>query len=142
MATARVISADSHMMEPPNLWVERVDDRLKDRAPRVIEQGNVIENVQFIPAAGAGVAAPAAGAAGTVRLNLRTETPIPVGNELPTMFIGSVGCDGSYVSGSTQRMVFECPAEDLSSAEGQPIKVRGNTRTIWNFGNFSNAMVH
>ena len=37
MATARVISADSHMMEPPNLWADRVDSRLKDRAPRVIE---------------------------------------------------------------------------------------------------------
>lgn len=37
MATAQVISADSHMMEPPNLWVDRVDNRLKDRAPRVIE---------------------------------------------------------------------------------------------------------
>jgi predicted TIM-barrel fold metal-dependent hydrolase len=37
MASARVISADSHMMEPPNLWVDRVDNRLKDRAPRVIE---------------------------------------------------------------------------------------------------------
>ena len=24
-------------MEPPNLWVDRVDNRLKDRAPRVIE---------------------------------------------------------------------------------------------------------
>src|SRR5262249_44767178 len=112
------------------------------RPPRVIEQGNVIENVQFVPAASPGAAAPAAGASGTVRLNVRTQTPIPIGNELPTMFIGAVGCDGSYVNGSTQRMVFECPTQDLSNAEGQPIRVRGNARTIWSFGNFSNTMVH
>jgi predicted TIM-barrel fold metal-dependent hydrolase len=37
MATARVVSADSHMMEPPNLWADRLDDKLKDRAPRVVQ---------------------------------------------------------------------------------------------------------
>ncbi|MGO9060837.1 MAG: amidohydrolase family protein, partial [Candidatus Binataceae bacterium] len=37
MATSRLISADSHMMEPPNLWTERLDQKLKDRAPRVVE---------------------------------------------------------------------------------------------------------
>ncbi|MGO9058688.1 MAG: amidohydrolase family protein [Candidatus Binataceae bacterium] len=37
MATSRIVSADSHMMEPPNLWADRLDDRLKDRAPRVVE---------------------------------------------------------------------------------------------------------
>jgi hypothetical protein len=124
-------------------FAERATESMDEttRAPRVIEEGNVIENVQFVPAS-AGAAAPAAGAIGTVRLNVRTQTSIPVGNELPTMFIGSVGCDGSYVSVSTQRMVFECPAEDLSTAEGQPIRVRSNAHTIWNFGNFSSAMVH
>jgi hypothetical protein len=82
-------------------------------APRVIEQGNVIESVQqFVPATG--VAAAATTANGTVRFTVRSETPIPVGNELPTMAIGSVQCDGSYVDGSTQRLVFECLAQDLS----------------------------
>jgi predicted TIM-barrel fold metal-dependent hydrolase len=38
MATMKVISADSHMMEPPELWVERLDNRFKDRAPRVVIQ--------------------------------------------------------------------------------------------------------
>ena len=37
MATSPIVSADSHMMEPPNLWAERLDDKLKDRAPRVVE---------------------------------------------------------------------------------------------------------
>jgi len=119
---------------------ESMDEASRD--PRVIEQGNVIENVQLLPDGSGGTAAPASGTSGTVRLTVRTETPIPVGDTLPTMFIGSVECDGSYVSGSTQRMMFECPAQDLSTAEGQPIKVGGNARTIWNFGNFSNSMVH
>src|ERR671932_598869 len=33
----RVISADSHMMEPPDLWSERLDNKYRDRAPRVIQ---------------------------------------------------------------------------------------------------------
>jgi hypothetical protein len=110
-------------------------------APRIIEEGNVIENAQFVPAT-AGVAAAATSGKGTVRFNVRSETPIPVGNELPTMSIGSVQCDGSYVEGSTQRMVFECPAQDLSLADGQPISVRGHVHTIWNFGTFSSTMLH
>jgi len=38
MASLKVISADSHMMEPPDLWVERLDNKFKDRAPKVITQ--------------------------------------------------------------------------------------------------------
>jgi hypothetical protein len=110
-------------------------------APRIIEQGNVIENVQFVPAP-VGVAAEAAASrSGMVRFTVRSETPIPVGNELPTMAIGSVQCDGSYVDGSTQRMVFACPAQDLALADGQAITVRGNAHTIWNFGTFSSTML-
>jgi len=33
-----VISADSHMMEPGDLWVDRLDQKFKDRAPRVIKK--------------------------------------------------------------------------------------------------------
>ncbi len=31
----RIISADSHMLEPPNLWAERLDKPYRERAPRV-----------------------------------------------------------------------------------------------------------
>src|SRR3954447_5240588 len=45
----RLISADSHFNEPPDLWVERVPAALKDRAPRIqsFEQDDawVIEGV-------------------------------------------------------------------------------------------------
>jgi hypothetical protein len=108
------------------------------RAPRVIDQGNVIESVQFVPATGA---AAAIAGTGTVRLTIRTNTPIPVGNELPIMSIGSVQCYGSYVDGSTQRMRFECPAQGPSLADGAQITVRSNARTVWNFGAFSRTML-
>jgi predicted TIM-barrel fold metal-dependent hydrolase len=35
MADYRLISADSHVSEPPDLWVERVDRKYRDRAPRL-----------------------------------------------------------------------------------------------------------
>lgn len=37
MPPLRVISADSHMMEPADLWVERLDKQYRDRAPHVIK---------------------------------------------------------------------------------------------------------
>ncbi len=43
MENSTIFSADSHTMEPANLWVERLDRGLQDRAPRVI---NGYENRQ------------------------------------------------------------------------------------------------
>jgi len=40
MTAKYVISADSHMMEPANLWVERLDAKYKDDAPRVVKSDN------------------------------------------------------------------------------------------------------
>lgn len=37
-AHQHVISADSHMMEPADLWVERLDAKFRDVAPRVIKK--------------------------------------------------------------------------------------------------------
>lgn len=36
-ATHKVISADSHIVEPPDLFTECIDPKFRDRAPRVIE---------------------------------------------------------------------------------------------------------
>jgi hypothetical protein len=33
----RVISVDSHMMEPADLWETRLDSKFRDRAPKVIK---------------------------------------------------------------------------------------------------------
>jgi hypothetical protein len=36
--TTKIISADSHIMEPPGLWLERLDQPFRDRAPRVVNE--------------------------------------------------------------------------------------------------------
>jgi predicted TIM-barrel fold metal-dependent hydrolase len=36
MAELQLISSDSHVSEPPDLWVERLDTKYRDRAPRVV----------------------------------------------------------------------------------------------------------
>src|SRR2546426_3928686 len=38
MANDVVISADSHMTEPPDLWVQRIDKSFRDRAPRAVHE--------------------------------------------------------------------------------------------------------
>ena len=37
MSSYTIISADSHMIEPPNLWTERLDKKYRDQAPHVEE---------------------------------------------------------------------------------------------------------
>src|SRR5262249_16917561 len=60
MAEYRVISADSHFVEPPTMWAERVGNDVKDRAPHTVRglQGKegeffVGENIAPLPVAGA-----------------------------------------------------------------------------------------
>jgi hypothetical protein len=36
MAELRLISADSHVMEPANFRLERLDNKFRDQAPRVV----------------------------------------------------------------------------------------------------------
>ena len=36
MAEYKLISADSHVSEPPDLWVTRVDKQFRERAPRLV----------------------------------------------------------------------------------------------------------
>lgn len=51
-----VISSDSHVFEPPDLWTERIDARFKDRAPRMRRVGDVdhliVEGDQMIAGIG------------------------------------------------------------------------------------------
>ena len=35
MPDYKLFSADSHVSEPPDLWVERIDRRFRDRAPHI-----------------------------------------------------------------------------------------------------------
>src|ERR1700746_2308448 len=58
MAGISVISADSHMMEPADLWETRLDKKFSDRAPKVVknERGKgymfVAPGVRPFPVAG------------------------------------------------------------------------------------------
>jgi predicted TIM-barrel fold metal-dependent hydrolase len=36
MAELQLISSDSHVSEPPDLWAERIDSKYRDRAPKVV----------------------------------------------------------------------------------------------------------
>lgn len=38
MKLVNVISADSHMTEPPDLWTKRIDRKFRERAPRVVQR--------------------------------------------------------------------------------------------------------
>ena len=41
MRIEKLISADSHVVEPPNLWEERIDAKYRHRAPRMIHDEGV-----------------------------------------------------------------------------------------------------
>src|SRR5215467_5905989 len=55
----RVISADNHILEPPNLFVDRVSARYRDQAPRIVRgkdggdgwslDGSIPEHTQGLP---------------------------------------------------------------------------------------------
>ncbi len=40
MPDAPIISADSHVVEPPDLWEKHIESRFRERAPRVIRDGD------------------------------------------------------------------------------------------------------
>ena len=68
MAKEIVISSDSHVFEPPNLWTERIDAKFRDRAPHMervgdvdqlmVEGGQMIAGIGLISNAGARFEAP------------------------------------------------------------------------------------
>jgi hypothetical protein len=55
----RIISGDSHFVEPPDMWAERMDKKFRDRAPHTVQGNNgkpgeffVCENITPVPVAG------------------------------------------------------------------------------------------
>jgi predicted TIM-barrel fold metal-dependent hydrolase len=44
----RMISADSHVVEPPDLWTERIDKRFRARAPRVVSNAGGMKGDSFV----------------------------------------------------------------------------------------------
>ena len=41
MPNYRIISSDSHIMEPPDLWTSRIDPKFRERAPKMVREGGV-----------------------------------------------------------------------------------------------------
>ena len=68
MAPAVILSSDSHVFEPPDLWMKRIDAAFRDRAPRiqrvdgadqiVVEADQVLSGIGLISNAGARFDAP------------------------------------------------------------------------------------
>ena len=68
MPPALILSSDSHVFEPPDLWTTRIDKPFRDRAPRmvridgadqlVIEADQVLSGIGLISNAGARFEAP------------------------------------------------------------------------------------
>ena len=48
MAEPQLISSDSHVSEPPDLWVERLDIKYRDRAPRIVLNPEGQEGAYFV----------------------------------------------------------------------------------------------
>jgi hypothetical protein len=60
MATYQLISSDSHIIEPADLWQERIDHPFRDRAPQLVHEAEadqwfcqVVEAAMLIRQAGA-----------------------------------------------------------------------------------------
>jgi predicted TIM-barrel fold metal-dependent hydrolase len=67
MAPALILSSDSHVFEPPDLWTTRIDAPFRDRAPRMVRvdgadqivvDGQVLSGIGLISNAGARFGAP------------------------------------------------------------------------------------
>ena len=40
MTAYKMLSSDSHVIEPPDLWEKRLDKRFRERAPRVVQEAD------------------------------------------------------------------------------------------------------
>ena len=59
MTNEHIISADSHFVEPPEMWRERIDKEFRDRAPHLVEEvdgekGQFVVCEDLVPSNGAG----------------------------------------------------------------------------------------
>lgn len=48
MNASKIVSADSHVLEPPDLWVTRIDNEFREKAPRFITNHNGEEGTFFV----------------------------------------------------------------------------------------------
>ena len=122
MPSYRAVSSDSHIVEPGDLWENRIEPKFRDRAPRVVSEE------EFDQWYCDGVAV---GALGTSQqAGMRFEEPEMLRNEgrMDTMPLGAVdpdahvkdmaldGISGGVLYPSHTLTMFRVPASDLLSA--------------------------
>lgn len=100
MSSDLIISSDSHVFEPPDLWTQRIDQAFRDRAPRlqrigevdqiVIEDGQPFAGIGLISNAGARFEAPE-----TISDHGRFEE-VHTGGYDPAQHIVDMGLDGVH----------------------------------------------
>ena len=122
MTEYRVISSDSHIVEPEDLWAERIDSRFKERAPRLLHEDGqdqwICDGLRF-------------GAIGiNQQAGLRFENPealttggsmetVPLGGIDPHEHVKDMDVDGvaaGLLYPSQGLTLFRVPATDVLSA--------------------------
>src|SRR5712671_4661541 len=93
-----VLSSDSHVFEPPDLWLTRIDAAFRDRAPRieridggdyvVVEADQILSGIGLISNAGARFEAPE-----TISAQGRFEAVLPGGYD-PEQHLNDMALDG------------------------------------------------
>ncbi len=123
MPEYRIISSDSHVFEPPDLWTNRIDPAFRDRAPYIAREGDLD---QWYADKSLKV-----GAVGLLsQAGVRFETPqditfegsldnVPPGGYDPDQHIKDMETDGVYgelLYPSTGLFLFKVPDSELLSA--------------------------
>ena len=122
MSEYKLISSDSHIIEPENLWEERIDRRFKERGPRLLHEGDtdqwVCDGLRF-------------GALGVnTQAGLRFEDSeklsvkssmesVPMGGLDPTEHVKDMDLDGvagGVLYPSESLILYRVPATDVLSA--------------------------
>jgi hypothetical protein len=98
MGPVTVLSSDSHVFEPPDLWTKRIDAAFRDRAPRmvrvdgadeiVVEQGQVLSGIGLLSNTGVRFEAPE-----TISGRARFED-VPRGGYAPDQHLRDMRLDG------------------------------------------------
>ena len=102
MVDHRIISSDSHVVEPPDLWTSRMEPRFRDRAPRIVRNEKGGDWWYFDGQLGASAEA------GT-QAGMRFEAPekmshdrkyedVPLGGYIPDEHVKDMNVDGVDVS--------------------------------------------
>lgn len=48
MSTTKIFSADSHVVEPADVWTARIEARFRDRAPHIVKEANGVKGDFFV----------------------------------------------------------------------------------------------